>query len=242
MAPVLLMAMSGIINIAQSMLSASEQRLSVVSHNIANTGTSGFKAQMSFSEAMTISQSRNAQNSNQIRSTDFSQGKLSQTNSPLDFAISGEGFFQLKSSAGNFYSRGGQFEFVDGGRLRTPGGLFLQNENGNDVVLPTLSAKILQDGTILDNGLPVDRIGLFAPKNSDAMRNHGGTMFTAAERHMDIDRESVLRQGMIEASNVSSADQMVRMMSSIREAEIGSRLVQTYDTLIGQAISTFGQN
>jgi flagellar basal-body rod protein FlgG len=46
---------------------------------------------------------------------------------------------------------------------------------------------------------------------------------------------------MVEASNVSVGDEMVTMMASLRQAESGSRLVQTYDDLLGRAITTFGQ-
>ena len=50
-----------------------------------------------------------------------------------------------------------------------------------------------------------------------------------------------LRQGMIEGSNVALADEMVSMMDALRQAEGGAHLVQTYDDLMGRAISTLGQ-
>jgi flagellar basal-body rod protein FlgG len=50
-----------------------------------------------------------------------------------------------------------------------------------------------------------------------------------------------LRQGMVEGSNVSLGSEMVTMMTAVREAESGARLLQVYDDLIGRAITTFGQ-
>lgn len=223
------------------MLTASERRLEVVSHNIANTGTAGYKAQISFSEAM-ASQGLNVERQmSSERATNFAQGRLSQTNSPLDFAISGNGLFKVRSGESMFYTRQGKFQMIEGGRLATPQGMILQAEDGGDIVLGTLAAQVEPDGTILEDGIPTSRIGLYAPISSEAMISLGGTMFSAPQAAMVEVSEAIIRQGMTEASNVTVAEQMTLMMSSIREAETGSKLVQTYDTLIGQAISTFGQ-
>ena len=236
--------MSDLIEIAGAILSASEKKLEVVSHNIANTGTSGYKSQSSFSEMISLSDTPSLQKTNEaatMRSTDFSQGRLTQTNSPLDFAISGTGLFKLRGGDDFYYSRQGHFQMVEGGRLMTAQGLYLQQEGGGDLVLGTIAAQVQPDGTILENGLPTSRIGVYSPKNADALTTMGGTLFRSDEANIENASNAVIRQGVLEAANVAVADQMTLMMGSIREAETGSRLVQTYDTLIGQAISTFGQ-
>lgn len=236
--------MGGLIEMAGAILSASEKKLEVVSHNIANTGTSGYKSQSSFSDMISLAGTPSLQKTNETdlaRATDFSQGRLTQTNSPLDFAISGTGLFKLRSGDDFYYSRQGQFQMVEGGRLMTAQGLYLQQEGGGDLVLGTVTAQIQPDGTVLENQLPTGRIGVYAPKNAAAMTTIGGTLFQSSDANIENAPNAVLRQGVLEAANVAVADQMTMMMSSIREAETGSRLVQTYDTLMGQAISTFGQ-
>lgn len=233
--------MTGIIEIAASILNGSEKRLEVVSHNIANTGTSGYKSQTSFSDMMALTGIGNVSDALPSQSTDFTQGRLSQTNSPLDFAISGTGLFKLQRGDDIYYSRQGQFQYVEGGRLMTPQGLYLQQAGGGDVILSSLNAQVLGDGTVLENGLPTGQIGVFKPVSEDALTSLGGTLFEVDESAIEGASNFAIRQGMIEAANVTVSDEMVQMMSSIREAETGSRLVQTYDTLLGQAISTFGQ-
>ena len=54
-------------------------------------------------------------------------------------------------------------------------------------------------------------------------------------------RAYVLRQAMVETSNVTMASEMVGMMAAVREAETGAKLVQVYDDLMGRALTAFGQ-
>ncbi len=58
---------------------------------------------------------------------------------------------------------------------------------------------------------------------------------------MELAPDAVLRQGMIENSNVSLGDEMVETMAALRQSEVGSRLVQVYDDLLGRALSSLGQ-
>jgi flagellar basal-body rod protein FlgG len=68
----------------------------------------------------------------------------------------------------------------------------------------------------------------------------GGSAFTAAGEMEEV-AEPGLRQGMVEASNVTLSDEMTAMMATLRHAETGARLVTVYDELLGRAIQTLGQ-
>ena len=229
--------MSGLVESAAAILGASERRLETISNNVSNISTPGFKRQIDFNEVLSV------QHDNTIRSTRFdpAQGKLSKSDNSLDLAISGVAFFQLRSGKEFFYSRQGQFRLADDGTVVTPQGYVVQQSGGGDLILENPNIDVLEDGTVLDHGQPVARIGLFAIADHDSLRSVGGSLFTAEQGHMQEASGSQLRQGMIEMSNVSLGDEMVGMMEALRQAESGARLTQVYDDLIGRAITTLGQ-
>jgi flagellar basal-body rod protein FlgG len=228
----------GLIESASGILSASERRLENVSNNVSNISTPGFKRQISFEEVMN---GRESGSTDALRqSSDFSQGQLSKTGNPLDLAISGPGFFRLRSGDEILYSRQGQFRIGADGNVINTQGHVLQQAGGGDLVLERAGVEILEDGTVLDGTRPVGRIGVYVSADPAAMRSLGGSTFTAGEDAMEDAPASALRQGMVEASNVVLGDEMVTMMATVRQAEGGARLVQIYDDLIGRAISTFG--
>lgn len=229
--------MSGLVESAAAILGASERRLETISNNVSNISTPGFKRQIDFNEVFL------EQRDNIIGSTRFdsSQGKLSKSDNPLDLAISGAAFFQLRSGNELFYSRQGQFRLADDGTVATPQGYVLQQAGGGDLILESPNIDVLEDGTVVDHGRPIARIGLFATADAGSLRSVGGSLFTAEQGHMREASGVQLRQGMIEMSNVSLGDEMVGIMEALRQAESGARLTQVYDDLIGRAITTLGQ-
>lgn len=232
--------MSGLIEAATAIMSASERRLETISNNVSNISTPGFKRQISFSDMLSGGSGGTA--GLQLRARpDLAQGKMSGTGNPLDLAIGGAGFFQLRAGEEIVYSRQGQFRLAEDGTVVTPQGYRLQQAGGGDLVLDGAAVEILADGTVLEGDQPVARIGLFAPADEAAVQPLGGSIFTIASGAVDEVAQPQVRQGMIEASNVAAADEMVGMMAAMRQAESGARLVQLYDDLIGRAITTFGQ-
>lgn len=232
--------MSGLIESAAAILSASESRLEVAAHNVSNISTPGFKRQVGFSQLLA---SRGSEAAQQVAvRRDFTQGKLSPSTNPLDIAISGEGFFQLRAGDAMVYSRQGQFSRAADGSIVTPQGYVLQQAGGGDLVLDGSQVSVLEDGTVLDSGVPVARLAVFAPADPSALQPVGESAFAMPGGAMDIVPDAVLRQGMVENSNVAIGDEMVTMMTALRQSEGGARLVQVYDDLLGRALSTLGQS
>jgi len=233
--------MSGLLESATAILSASEGRLEIAAHNVANVTTPGYKRQVGFSQVLAARlPGVTPQQAVAIR-RDFAPGGLSATSNPLDVAIDGEGFFQLRAGDALIYSRQGQFSLAADGTVVTPQGYVLQQAGGGDLVLDNAAVSILDDGTVLDDGVPVARLAAFAPEDLAALEPVGESYFAAPVGGMEIVAGATFRQGMVENSNVEIGDEMVTMMASLRQSEIGARLVQTYDSLLGSAISTFGQ-
>jgi len=170
----------------------------------------------------------------------LSEGKLNPTGNPLDLAISGAGFFQLRAGEAMLYSREGQFRLAADGRVVSPQGYALQQQGGGDLILEHSAVTIQQDGTVLDEGRPVGRIALMAPGDVSTLRAVGETAF-AVDGGAVEPVEGMIRQGMVEASNVSLGDEMVAMTATMRQSEAGARLIQVYDDLIGRVITNLGQ-
>jgi len=231
--------MSGLIESATAILSASQRRLEVAAHNVANISTPGYKRQVGFSALVGADVPNGAVEPGFAIGRDFAPGKLTSTSNPLDIAIDGDGMFQLRAGDRLIYTRQGQFSRAADGTVVTPQGYVLQQSGGGDLVLDSAQVSILQDGTILDDGVPVARLAAFSGDPA-TLTPVGESYFAAPGGGMESVTDATFRQGMVEASNVEIGDEMVTMMASLRQSEVGARLVQTYDQLLGSAISTFG--
>ncbi|MFD1034631.1 flagellar basal body rod C-terminal domain-containing protein [Sphingomonas hankookensis] len=207
--------MSGLLESAMSILRLSSARLGQVSENVGNVSTPGYKRSVAYRTLQAALDAEATAGSYQ----DATQGKLQATGASLDVAIEGAGAFELRDGEQLVQSRVGQFHRVDDGRLADGRGRIVQDAGGGDVVLARDDVTILPDGTILDGQRPVARIAVRATDGS----------------------EPSLRQAMVEASNVTLGDEMLSMMTAMREAEGGARLVQVYDELMGRALTVLGQ-
>lgn len=241
--------MSGLLESASAILSLQEKRLEVAGQNIANINTAGYKSQIVFSELLSAGTMGHAAHSNAGDAlnvlpvtrvaNDLTPGKLTQTDNPLDFAISGVGFFQINTSGGIAYTRQGQFQRDANGRLVTSQGAALQAEGGGDLTVNSNTFTVAPDGTVTEDGRPTGRIGIYALGDSRGVQRLAGGIFKAAAAN-EADGARI-RQGYLESSNVSTAFDMVTMLESVRLAQTAQRLVLTYDDMLGRALSTLGQ-
>ena len=227
--------MSGLMEAATAVMRAAQTRLDVVARNIANVSAPGYKRQSAYATLAATAAAR-ADLPAMATHVDATQGKLEATRNPLDLAISGEGFFAVKVGEQIRYLRQGHFSLRDDGTVVNSQGYALQQAGGGDLVLDRSDVRIEADGTIFDGGRPVAKLAL---QTSDAPTSRDGVLFDLPQDAREPEG-SAIRQGMVEASNVSTGDEMIAMMGAIREAESGARLAQTYDDLLGRAISNFG--
>ena len=230
--------MSGLIESAAAILSASERRLEVAAHNVANVSTPGYKRGVGFSQILASAQGM-VTTPSVVEHHDFAQGKLISSANPFDLAVNGDGFFQVRAGDQLLYTRQGQFRLAENGTIVSVQGHVLQQASGGDLVLEDAAVTILDDGAVLEDGRPVARIGLSVPA-AGVMLNAVGESHFAAGGAMEEVAEPSIRQGMLESSNVSMGDEMVATMAAMRQAEGGARLVQVYDELMGRALTTLG--
>ncbi|WP_413661668.1 flagellar hook-basal body protein [Maricaulis sp. D1M11] len=228
------------------MLSTSQKRLETVSRNISNTETSGHKRLVSFENILETARSGSITSplAAQAFATDvvMAQGALSLTDRPLDLAISGSGFFKMMDGGQIQLSRNGAFQLDGDGHLIDVQGRYLLDEHDTPIRLPHAAVSIESDGTIIDDGIALARIGLVDVTDGAVLSPLGGASFQADPADLlPVERAQVL-QGMLEGSNVDLAPEMLSMMTALRQGEMGARMVQVYDQLMGQVFTTFGSS
>jgi flagellar basal-body rod protein FlgF len=233
---------TGLIDAATAILVSSGRQVEAAAGNIANSSTGGFKRSAIFSEILLENQAQDQGLPTFQQSTDLSQGQLTLTDGPLDIAIYGPGFFQLRDGDRVVYSRGGSFHLIEGGRLADVADRVMQTAEGGDLVTSRGEIEILDDGMVLENGLPIGTLALWEASEGTAVQAIGGSLFGIDEKALTEATQSQVRQGFVEGSNVLMSDEMVAMMSAVRRAEGGGRIVQVYDQLMGQAVQTFSRS
>jgi len=231
--------MSGVIDSAAAILNASERRIALVSENISNAQTPGYKRAVGFSSLLGAA-GQPAAIPSFATATDLRQGKLVETRNPFDLAIGGRGFFQLRAGDDIIYSREGQFHRAADGTLVSPHGEVLQQVGGGDLVVDDAAITIAPDGAVMYGDRANGAVAVFDAASADAMQSLGGGRFAApADAMAEVDPPAI-HQGMIEASNVETSDEMVEMMAALQHARSGARLVQVYDELMGEALTSLG--
>lgn len=233
--------MGDLIDAASSILMRTERKTDRISNNISNISTPGFKRNIAISHVDLEANRAGALHPVQDFTEDLSSGTLKQTGNPFDIAIVGSGHFRVREGDQFFFTRSGQFSRGTDGTLRDANDMVLQLTAGGDATVEGEKIEILGDGTMLDGGIPVGVIGVFAAPEGAHLRSSRGLTPTAGETVAVEDTEFEIRQGALESSNVVLSDEMVALMANVRQAEGAAQLVRAYDQLIGQAITTFAR-
>jgi flagellar basal-body rod protein FlgF len=225
-----------------------ERHLAVISNNLANVNTNGYKAdQMLFEEYL----NSNAHEDNfvpqdrrvsyvQDRGTfhDFTQGAAQRTSNPLDVAIAGSGFLTVQTAGGERYTRDGNLQINNLGQLVTSSGDTMVGANGPIVFQPTdHDIAISADGTItvLEGTSRTDSIrGKLRVVNfADAQKllKQGNNLFSAPNGAApQPDTKSTVQQGFVEKSNINSVVEMSRMIEINRSyTNIANMLAAAHD-------------
>lgn len=221
------------------------REMQLVANNIANASTTGFRREgMAFSEhikRLEEGPSLSMANGN-ARHIDLTQAGLSQTGGTFDFAIQGDGFFQIETPNGLRLTRAGSFTPNADGELVTPDGYRVMDEGGGAVFIPPDAAQIslAQDGTLSADGESLTRMGRWQPVDPLQLTHEGGTLF-ASPAGLEPAEGGVLLQGFIEESNVNPIAEVSRMIEVQRAYEMGQGLLDREDDRVRSVIRTLGR-
>ena len=160
---------------------------------------------------------------------DLSQGALQKTGNPLDLAIQGSAFFEVKTASGLMYTRNGGFQVSPKGQLTTQAGDLVMGAGGPISILPG-PVSIAADGTISSNGAIAGKLKLVQfPKGTD-ITAVGSNYYSAPSTSATDATDSTVQQEMLESSNVNPITAMVELISAQREAEMMQRSLSLYNT------------
>lgn len=241
-----------------------QKRLDIISNNIANSATVGYKKEsvtnQSFDELLTM-KVKDASEAYQDKAigtmslgvkmgevyTDFNQGSLRESGNTYDLALEGKGFFGLNVTDKNGiestkYTRNGSFKITSDGYVVDESGNHLKSENGN-LQVPTDAAdiKIATDGSVYADGQYVDRIVTTDFDNYDYLKKFGDTMYEAVDGAVATDGTALIHQGFTEQSNINVVSEMVNMITITRAYEANQKVIQTVDTMLDRAVNSVGK-
>lgn len=233
----------GVIEGTETML-AQERRLDQIANNLANVDTAGYKKEdITFWEMMF----KTAENRDRVGKglkilTDQQQGSAKQTDSPLDFAINGEGFFKVQTPAGVRYTRNGNFTLNNQGQLSTAEG-FLVLGDGGPITLTDQNVGVGRDGQIAANGLPVGRLELVSFADLQGLEKEGANLFrvrSGAAQEQPVTMPEI-QQGFLEGANVNTVSEMTEMIDLQRAYQSQQKAIQTTDDIDQQSTSRVGK-
>ena len=242
--------------ISSTGLRSQQEQIDVISNNVANMQTPGFKrGRVNFAEVAAISIPNEAGNASNLQqhgggsqvlstSTLFSAGSLQPTRNPLDMAIDGNGFFELEDIAGNrFYSRAGQFRLDGEGYLTSVNGMRLAQ--GLQIPSDAAELKITSGGEVsaLLNGdterSVLGTIDLVTFVATEGLESAGSNVFKATALSGDavtvIAGEAGvgrIQQGYLEMANVDMIDEMSGLVLAQRAYQLNARVLQASDQLL----------
>lgn len=241
-----------------------QRRLDIISNNLANSATVGYKEEnvtsRSFEDMMAI-KIRDGSNAYvdepigtmnlgvKIGETymDWGQGSLRETGNTYDLAIQGDGFFAMRVADKNgessiMYTRCGTFKCTQDGYIVDAEGNHLQG-SGGDVQIPTDASEIAikEDGSIFADGVLVGTITLTNFEDYNYLELYGDNMFRAVDGAVEIDPVAQLEQGFTEQSNVNVISEMVSMITITRAYEAGQKMIRTQDSLLEKSVNQIGK-
>jgi flagellar basal-body rod protein FlgF len=245
----------GLYTAASGMMTAM-RRMEMVTNNLANAQTTGFKqertATSTFAEALIqvdgtpaplapnppLGQMGMATVSEEPL-LDFTQGALQESGRNLDMALEGPGFFTVQTQEGTRYTRDGAFTRDANGNLTTTEGDLVMGEDGNPITIPGGRIQVEPDGTVQVADQTVGKLAVVEFNLDQPLRKVGNNQFATRN---DGDQPhaattSAVRQNFIESSNVDMAGAQTTMLELQRAYDASQRMVQYQDELVGRAVN-----
>ncbi|EDS77811.1 flagellar basal-body rod protein FlgG [Clostridium botulinum C str. Eklund] len=251
-------AVSGLIN--------QEAQQDVISNNLANATTVGYKKDdlvgKSFKDVMMhnydkVVRGKHVKNDIGMLSmgckldqtyTNFTQGALQSTDKKTDFALQGKGFFTVSRGGRNFYTRDGHFHVDRGG--------YLVNSTGDKVIGKNLRTGATEPINVMQGGKPSKiscndsgemfvgndlayKVQVVDFNNYEALSKEGDNLYTGG--NPNVIENTMVKQGYLEKSNINVMEAVSDMMMSMRNFESNQKLVQSLDETLGKTVNEVGR-
>ena len=226
------------------------EALDILSNNLANSNTGGFKLDREFYSLYQGEQTMPA-NGQQATTlpviqkgwTDFQQGLVTPTGNQLDLAIEGKGFFAVDGPSGPLYTRNGAFKLSPAGVLTTIDGYpvrAVSPDNQPPKKIQTVSQNPIQisvDGTVQQDGQNLGQIQLMNFADTGVLNKMGNSYYRVDPKvKPTAAKDATVGQGKIEGSNVAPAESAVRLVDLMRQYEMLQKAVTVAAEMNKQAI------
>lgn len=244
-----------------------QRRMDVVTNNMANADTTGFKkidvTAQSFDRQLAVKINDATEGLDVIRGIggmtlgvkigetyyDMTQGNFRQTGSQYNFALTDRGFFTISTTDKGGtehirYTRDGDFTITKEGFLVTKDGDFVLGDGGNRIQIPganTARINVNELGEIYVGDNYISTLQVVDFDNYDALSSYGENMYEPVAGANIIDSQASVTQGYIEMSNVNMVTEMVDMIAVTRAYETNQKMIQTVDQTLQKVVNDIGR-
>lgn len=227
-----------------------QTKMDNTANNLSNSNTTGFKKSMMATKTdVTIGRNDEYKlHQDEIQKlvtnhVNHEQGPLITTDDPFDLAIEGEGFFELETPTGKRYSRNGSFSVNTQGELVNLNGHPVLDDTGAKINISGRDFAVSNDGVVTVDGTRQGKISLVIPKDMQDFKRIGSALFELKDGIVPPDTQGTGRisQGMLEGSNVSVVDSMVKMITVQAQYDSNSKAIQSIDETLTKAVNEVGR-
>lgn len=232
---------------------SNETRMSTIANNLANVNTTAYKKDtMAFHDVFTrfahdhVVTTKSFLNDKDMfprpdimakarlsdQAVDFTQGSLQKTGNQLDFALSGEGLFQVQTGDETLYTRAGNFLVDANGTLVTQEGHPVMVDGGALTIPPGASVSVDSGGGISINGEPAGNFDLVSFAEPGGLERVGSNMYRAPDGlAQNVPEDLSVEQGFLEKGNVDVVTEMVAMIETQRSFSMYTKMLKGTDQL-----------
>ncbi len=213
------------------------KNLEIVSNNLANINTTGYKREIPFSEYLS------REDGTQVKQvTDFSEGNLVETGNSFDLAITGDGFFVVDTGNGLELTKNGKFSISEEGFIIDSRGYKVQSSNGGINIYESVVDKnkpilITKEGEVKQGDLVIDKLLITKVTNQEGMdrRDSQNFKFDDMDYSPAIDTEYEIHQGYLEESNTNPILELESMIRINKDYEASQKMISSLDTILSQS-------
>lgn len=222
--------------IALSRQTALWRQMDVVSNNIANMNTPGYKGEnLMFAEYLSPSRGTDSPFPDMLSYTydfgsnrDTSLGPMEETGNPLDVAINGQGYFEIETDFGRFYTRNGRFMLDADGMIVTGSGHPVMSTDGTPFFIAPNESEITigRDGTVSTENGAIGRMNIVSFEDEQALLRVQAGLYDAGDQNPTAAEGMAIEQGMLEGSNIIATEQITDLIKIQRAYEAVQKIIE----------------
>ncbi|MGF1633417.1 MAG: flagellar hook-basal body protein [Phycisphaerae bacterium] len=237
-------------------IQAAVHKQDVISNNLANAETVGFRRQLSVFMQRPLASSQSPQDATPLDAIggglfvapslfDTTTAPFEKTGNPLDVAIQGDAYLAVQANGRNMLTRNGELAVAPGGDLvmATATDARVLNAEGQPINLAGAagSIEISKEGVISSNGQELGRLGTFAPARPERLQAAGRTLLDPQFAGGLRIQPATLQVGFIERSNVNPASELTEMITNARALEANANMLRFQDQTLSKVVNELGR-